>query len=70
MDAPDRGTAQTGVALAAAHLDPAMFHQAFIELLEITGGQLGKLDSADMGDGTGLDDKMVTISSRWTLGGL
>lgn len=68
MDAPDRGAAQTGVALAAAHLDPAVFHQALIELLEITGGQLGKFHSADMGDGTGLDDKMVTISSRSDVG--
>ena len=56
VDASDSGTTQTEVALTAALLYPAALHQVFVELLEITGGQLLQLDLSDAGDGVGFDD--------------
>ena len=64
MDTSDCGAAQAGIALAAALLDSAVFHQVFVELLEITGGQLLQFDLPDAWDGVGLDDQVVAVCCR------
>ena len=61
MDAPDCGAAQSKITFAATLLDPTFLHQVFVELLEITGGQLLEFDFADAGDGVGLDNQLVAI---------
>lgn len=54
MNAPHRGTAQslsTGFGFPLS----ALFHQVLVELLEVTGSQLGQLDVSDAGDRVGVD---------------
>ena len=66
VEPPYCGAAQTGITLAAALLDSALLHQALVELLEITGGQLLQFDLPDAGDGVGFDDQVVAVCRRET----
>ena len=70
VNTPYCGTAQTGVAFAAAPLNSAFLHQILVELLEVTGGQLLQLDLSDLGNGVGLDDQVVAVCRRWPDVGL
>lgn len=60
MNAPHRGTAQslsTGFGFPLS----ALFHQVLVELLEVTGSQLGQLDVSDAGDSVGVDHQIVAV---------
>ena len=61
VDAADGGAAQTG-GLILPDMDTAIFHQIFVEFLEVTGGQFGEFDFADSGDGVGFDHQLVAVS--------
>ena len=48
--------------MTALAVDATVFHQLFVELLQIVCGQLGELDIADAGNGVLLDHQLVTVS--------
>ena len=54
VDAPYCSATQSRISLSTTLLDSAVFHQVFVELLQITGGQLLQLDLSDAWDGVGL----------------
>ena len=51
-------------------MDTSVFHEIFVELLEVAGGQLGKFDLADPWDGVGLDHQLIAICGGKTDIGL
>ncbi len=60
MDAPYRGTAQS-LSAGFGFPFPALFHQVLVELLKVTGSQLGQLDVSDAGDRIGVDHQIVAV---------
>ena len=61
VDASYCGAAQARIAMAAFCVYPAMFHQVFVHLLQIPGGQLLQLDLSNAGDGVGFDHQLVAV---------
>ncbi len=61
VDAADGGAAETGIAVTAFCVHPAMLHQIFVHLLQIPGGQFFQLDLSDAGDGVGFDHQLVAV---------
>jgi len=47
--------------VTALAVDTTVFHQLFVELLQIVCGQLGELDIADAGNRVLLDHQMVAV---------
>lgn len=70
MDTPHCSAAQSRIALAAARLDSAVFHQIFVKLLEVARGQFFQLDFADTRDGVGLNNQVVAVCRGWSDIGL
>ena len=51
VQTPNRGAAESQIAVTAFAVGTAALHQLLVELLQVVGGQLGELDAADAGDG-------------------
>lgn len=65
MNAAYRGAAQAGIAMPALSVHTAFFHQVFVQLLKVMGGQLLQFDLSNAGDGIGIDHQAVPICCRY-----